>query len=238
MYVCVHLKAGMVYALAAQLNKINNDLLWYALVGLTDQYVHQRISTSRYQMDAANFKIEVMNRNVQNDEHAEIVAMDDYPFMLYRHWTLYDSMYHSRAVAIPLGIWKVSGQQRLQVLLAKMGLPLDQARQPFVAMETRYKTLLSEKLPLYASEFRLKDLHFLSFQRVRLVFLFVLFVSISFNNGVTRLATCRLISFTSPYNLLFVCWDVIVFAEVWLRSRSFCSRCSLCCNSITREPQH
>jgi cell division control protein 45 len=157
--------AGMTYALAAQLNKTNNDLLWYALVGLTDQYIHQRISATRYRADAANFKVEVMNRNTHNYEHAELACIEDYPFMLYRHWTLYDSMYYSRAVAIALGIWKVSGQQRLQILLAKMGLPLDQARQPFAAMETRCKTLLFDKLPQYASEFRLKDLQFPSFQR-------------------------------------------------------------------------
>ena len=51
-----------------------------------------------------------------------------YRFMLYRHWNLYDSMYYSRYIATKLGIWKHTGKQRLDTLLAKMGLPLDQCR--------------------------------------------------------------------------------------------------------------
>lgn len=41
--------------------------------------------------------------------------------MLFRHWTLYDAMYHSSYVASKLGIWKEKGRQRLTGLLAKMG---------------------------------------------------------------------------------------------------------------------
>ncbi len=42
-------------------------------------------------------------------------------FMLFRHWTLYDAMFHSSYVASKLGIWKEKGRQRLTGLLAKMG---------------------------------------------------------------------------------------------------------------------
>jgi len=31
--------------------------------------------------------------------------------MLYRHWTLYDSMWHSQYIATRLGIWKEQGQK-------------------------------------------------------------------------------------------------------------------------------
>lgn len=48
--------------------------------------------------------------------------------MLYRHWNLYDSMYYSRYIATNLGIWKQNGRKKLDTLLAKMGLPLDECR--------------------------------------------------------------------------------------------------------------
>jgi hypothetical protein len=44
--------------------------------------------------------------------------------MLFRHWTLYDAMYHSSYVASKLGIWKERGRKRLTGLLAKMGFVL------------------------------------------------------------------------------------------------------------------
>jgi cell division control protein 45 len=31
--------------------------------------------------------------------------------MLYRHWSLYDSMWHSQYIATRLGIWKENGQK-------------------------------------------------------------------------------------------------------------------------------
>jgi cell division control protein 45 len=41
--------------------------------------------------------------------------------MMFRHWNLYDAMYHSSYVASKLGIWKERGRKRLTGLLAKMG---------------------------------------------------------------------------------------------------------------------
>lgn len=40
---------------------------------------------------------------------------------MFRHWNLYDAMYHSSYVASKLGIWKEKGRKRLSGLLAKMG---------------------------------------------------------------------------------------------------------------------
>lgn len=41
--------------------------------------------------------------------------------MMYRHWNLYDSMFHSGYVASKMGIWREKGKGRLQGMLAKMG---------------------------------------------------------------------------------------------------------------------
>jgi cell division control protein 45 len=55
------------------------------------------------------------------DSDTTIKYVDDYRFMLYRHWTLYDSMYHSPYVATRLGIWKETGRKKLQTMLARLG---------------------------------------------------------------------------------------------------------------------
>ena len=39
------------------------------------------------------------------DTRMHIKAEYEYRFMLFRHWSLYDAMYHSQYVATQLGVW-------------------------------------------------------------------------------------------------------------------------------------
>jgi len=48
-------------------------------------------------------------------------ATEELRFLLFRHWNLYDAMYHSSYVAGKLGIWRERGKKKLTGLLAKMG---------------------------------------------------------------------------------------------------------------------
>ena len=57
----------------------------------------------------------------QNPDDTSVYAADELRFMMFRHWNLYDAMYHSSYVASKLGIWKEKGRKRLSGLLAKMG---------------------------------------------------------------------------------------------------------------------
>ncbi len=41
--------------------------------------------------------------------------------MLFRHWSLFDAMFHSPYMATRLGIWKERGKKKLLELLAKAG---------------------------------------------------------------------------------------------------------------------
>ena len=61
------------------------------------------------------------NPNAINPDDLSVRATEELRFMLFRHWTLYDAMYHSSYVAGKLGIWKERGRKRLTGLLAKMG---------------------------------------------------------------------------------------------------------------------
>lgn len=58
---------------------------------------------------------------VQGADDFSIVCDQDFHLMLLRHWSLYESMYHSSYVAARLGIWKEKGRRRLTNLLVKMG---------------------------------------------------------------------------------------------------------------------
>ena len=49
-------------------------------------------------------------------------AVDDFRFPLMRHWTVYDSIIHSRYVAVRLHTWQEKGKDKVKELLVRMGL--------------------------------------------------------------------------------------------------------------------
>jgi cell division control protein 45 len=102
-------------------------------LGLTYQYHTSRISREEYETYHSIYYDEVsrLNPPLPNDGTGSLISLnpddtsvrttDELRFMLFRHWTLYDAMYHSSYVASKLGIWKERGRKRLTGLLAKMG---------------------------------------------------------------------------------------------------------------------
>src|SRR5882762_4831119 len=104
-----------------------------AILGLTYQYTTSRISRTSYDRFHSIYYDEVFrlnppppntNSNAINPDDLSVRATEELRFMLFRHWTLYDAMYHSSYVAGKLGIWKERGRKRLTGLLAKMGCVL------------------------------------------------------------------------------------------------------------------
>ena len=79
-------------------------------------------------------------------ENGRILSQSEYKFMLLRHTSLWDSLLHSNFVASKLQVWKSSGRQRLMELLAKMGFPLEQCRQPYAFVGPSMRRRLKEKM--------------------------------------------------------------------------------------------
>jgi cell division control protein 45 len=104
-----------------------------AVLGLTFQYTSGRISRDKYEQFHQIFHAEVARLNpTAPSEQSQVFGADDTSirpseelrFVLFRHWGLYDAMYHSSYVANKFGIWKDRGRKRLQGLLAQMGYGL------------------------------------------------------------------------------------------------------------------
>lgn len=104
-----------------------------AIMGLTYQYTTSRISRAEYDNYHPIFYDEVFRLNPPvaagssattslHPDDSSIRATDELRFLLFRHWNLYDAMYHSSYVAGKLGIWRERGKKKLSGLLAKMGL--------------------------------------------------------------------------------------------------------------------
>ncbi|KAK7035719.1 cell division control protein 45 [Favolaschia claudopus] len=169
--------AGTIYILATILERVDNELLWYARnSGLTFQYTTSRISRDTYDIYHSAFRDEVFRLNPppptgenamlsMNPDDLSVRATDELRFMLFRHWTLYDAMLHSGYVAGKLGIWKERGRKRLTGLLAKMGFSLLQTQQPYSHMDLDLKKTLVQKLNDVAPLYGLVELAYPSFIR-------------------------------------------------------------------------
>ncbi|KAI0082764.1 CDC45-like protein [Panus rudis PR-1116 ss-1] len=183
--------SGTMYILATAIERVDNDLLWRVsswhlsrsnltpILGLTYQYTTSRISRTEYDKYHSIYFDEVARLNprppasVADDydfksQHADdrtIHAADELRFMMFRHWNLYDAMYHSSYVASKLGIWKEKGRKRLSGLLAKMGFSIPETQQPYPHMAKDLKQILRHKLDDIAPEYGLIELSYPSFAR-------------------------------------------------------------------------
>ncbi|KAG5638158.1 hypothetical protein H0H81_001543 [Sphagnurus paluster] len=166
--------SGTIYILATVLERVDNDLLWFAILGLTHQYTTSRISRESYDTYQTIYHDEVSRLNPPppngalaslNPDDTSVRASDELRFMLFRHWNLYDAMFHSSYVASKLGIWKERGRKRLTGLLAKMGFSILQTQQPYSHMDLDLKKDLLQKLNDVAPEYGLVELSYPSFAR-------------------------------------------------------------------------
>eukprot|EP00761_Pharyngomonas_kirbyi_P009573 gb/GECH01009590.1/.p1 GENE.gb/GECH01009590.1/~~gb/GECH01009590.1/.p1 ORF type:complete len:649 (+),score=157.17 gb/GECH01009590.1/:1-1947(+) len=172
--------AIVVFHLAEQSNTASQsavDKLWWALIGLTEQYVFDRIDITRYELLVEEFGKEVqkMNsvpNNIRTDDgytipiaHRNITPQNDYRFILYRHWTLYESMIHTASVCGVMQLWKQRGRDTLHQMLSKMGIPLDHIQQNFVDMPNRSRENFGDRIQRYGPQFGLDHVFFKSFMR-------------------------------------------------------------------------
>uniref|UniRef100_A0A7S0ZBG8 Uncharacterized protein n=1 Tax=Timspurckia oligopyrenoides TaxID=708627 RepID=A0A7S0ZBG8_9RHOD len=107
------------------------------------------------------------NKTVANDAFT-ISKSYELRLDLLRHTTLFDSMLYSSHIAARLGAWRQTGKQRVQELLAAVGIPLNEARQKWTFMSHARRTTLQNRLPQVAAEYAgLMDLEYKSFYRSR-----------------------------------------------------------------------
>uniref|UniRef100_A0A8C3CH39 Cell division cycle 45 n=1 Tax=Cairina moschata TaxID=8855 RepID=A0A8C3CH39_CAIMO len=148
-----------------------NDMLWWAIVGLTDQWVQDKITQMKYVTDIGILQRHVSRHNHRNEDEENSLSIDcmriafeyDLRLALYQHWSLYESLCNTSYTSANLKLWSVQGQKRLQEFLADMGLPLKQVKQKFNSMDISLKENLKEMIEESASKFGMKDLRVQTF---------------------------------------------------------------------------
>ncbi|XP_055532637.1 cell division control protein 45 homolog [Wyeomyia smithii] len=160
--------ALMIFELAWHLSKDSIDLLWWAIVGLTEQLLLGKIESSTYTLATDRVQSHVSRlTNKASDQtiqtSVKINFEHDLHLALYRHWSILDSLKYSIYPACKLKLWTYKGEKVMHELLVDMGLPLVQAKQTFNAMDLILRKEFYDKMEKFSDKYGLTDIVYGSF---------------------------------------------------------------------------
>lgn len=160
--------ATLMFDLAWKLSKDSNELLWWAIVGETEQLISEQTEPDKYLLVTATLQNHVsrLNHKAQDEQPLDCLRITfekELQLALYRHWSLVESMRHSLYSATTLRLWTLKGEKRLHELLAEMGLPLAQCKQKYCGMDVSLRNELQSLLESKAEKYGLNNILFASF---------------------------------------------------------------------------
>ncbi|XP_019869909.1 cell division control protein 45 homolog [Aethina tumida] len=165
-----HAKASAIYmfSLAWKLNKDDKDLVWLAIVALTEQFLLGKIHNTEYTLEMQNLRAHVtrlQNKTSDTDvlTSLKIGCESDLRLTLYRHWSVEESLKYSMFSAVKMKLWSLKGDKKLQELLADMGFPLVQSKQLFKSMDLQLRKEFHTSLEKLADKYNLRDIVYTSF---------------------------------------------------------------------------
>ncbi|EAT40319.1 AAEL007939-PA [Aedes aegypti] len=157
-----------IFELAWRLSKDSIDLLWWAIVGLTEQLLMGKIESATYTLATESVQSHVSRlTNKASDQtiqtSVKIHYENDLHLALYRHWSVLDSLKYSIYPACKMKLWTYKGEKVMHELLVDMGLPLVQAKQTFNAMELELRREFYDKLEKFAEKYHMPEIIYGSF---------------------------------------------------------------------------
>ncbi|KAH0564651.1 cell division control protein 45 homolog [Cotesia glomerata] len=158
--------AVIIYEMAWKMSKDSLNMVWWAIVGSSEQSILNKIESSESVLEIGRLQSHVSRlshrQGVDSDQQqlsaAKVTYDKDIQLALYRHWTVEASLRHSMTTAVSLRLWSIRGDQRLRGLLAEMGLPLDQSKQRFTAMDLNLRLEFREMIERLASKYNVDSI--------------------------------------------------------------------------------
>lgn len=159
--------ALMVFELSWKLSKDSLDMLWWAIVGITEQLILGKIENAAYVEECTYIQSHIsrlLNKKSDNmQSFIKIIYEKDLHLALYRHWNVQESIKYSLYSACKLKLWTFLGEKKLHELLVEMGLPLAQARQNFSSMDLILKKEFFSMIEKLSEKYDLSDIVYSSF---------------------------------------------------------------------------
>lgn len=160
--------ALLIFELAWKLSKDSLDLLWWGIVGTTEQLILGKIENSAYITECDKIQSHVSRlTNKASDQNIQTAIKINYEsdlhLALYRHWSVHESLKHSMYSACKLKLWTLKGEKRLHELLVEMGLPLAQAKQAFSSMDMVLRKEFHQMIEKLSEKYGLPEIVYISF---------------------------------------------------------------------------
>lgn len=176
------------YALATENGLSNSQVLWFAILGLTEHFTLGHIDNARYETLLEIITNEVSRLSngkpftiIYDDDRSEDVIRPDNGIQvpvfqdfaiasstelrcpMLRQWTLYESLCASSFIVSRLRMWTQRGNDNFLQLLALTGIPIKVAKQTFIIMDKEIKDSLVDRFDRYIDSFNLAGFTFPSF---------------------------------------------------------------------------
>uniref|UniRef100_T1IT13 Cell division control protein 45 homolog n=1 Tax=Strigamia maritima TaxID=126957 RepID=T1IT13_STRMM len=161
--------AVIMFDIAWKLSLDNNELLWWAIIGLTEQYINNKIDSHEYVLECDSLQCHVARHNPRQENDAlsidclKITFDRDLFLALYRHWSLHDSIRNTMHTACRFKLWTLKGEKKLYEFLADLGLPLAQVKQKYVSMDMHLRGNVKTWIEDKAEKYGLNQILFASF---------------------------------------------------------------------------
>ncbi|CAI6358306.1 unnamed protein product [Macrosiphum euphorbiae] len=144
--------AIFMYDLAWKLHRESVDVLWWGIIGVTEQFIFGKTENMLYLKEVEligdhigricesavyHNELNSLSQTVPSNDSSNlrIESGKDLLLALYRHWTIESSLRYSMFTSVSLKLWTVKGEKRLKQILAEMGLPLSESRQMYRSMD-------------------------------------------------------------------------------------------------------
>ncbi|CAI9721546.1 division control 45 homolog [Octopus vulgaris] len=155
--------ALLMLEMAWTMSKDTNDLIWFAVIGVTDQLLHYHISREKYIEDVMLLQSHLSRHNRRGESvedslpvnSLKIFFEEELQLIFYRHWSLFESICNSITTACKFKLWTMKGRKKLQEFLADMGIPLTQCQQRYNAMDPSVRNNMKELILKYVEKYGL-----------------------------------------------------------------------------------
>lgn len=157
------------FELAWLMSKDSLDLLWWAIVGVTEQLLMGKCESSTYTLETQKIQSHVIRLNSKingtngHNTAIKITYENDLHLALYRHWSVKESITNSLYSACKMKLWTLNGKKKLDELLVEMGLPLAQARQQYNSMDLMMKKDFYQMIEKTAEKYNMSEIIYGSF---------------------------------------------------------------------------
>ncbi|EFP09541.1 hypothetical protein CRE_25146 [Caenorhabditis remanei] len=133
--------------LAAEMNRVSAEIMWYTAVGLNSAMVDKLISIEMYTQICVDrmrpFVHRFLPKNIINqgkvDDLLHITFGRELPLAIYSHWDLYNSMWHNEYFSIKTKNWTQKGDTNIRHLLTQLGVTLHETTQKFESLSTEQR---------------------------------------------------------------------------------------------------